>query len=146
MNFCFKNTFDFVSAYYFTPIVLTGCLSVLSGVMAAYCHHHQTSSDVPEWLCKFIKKVTTKKSFKAAKAYTSPTEQLFKGVEEIMIMDTTKADNDKEANCAKNSCSDREWELNWSEVAILLDRFFFITSLSITLISLFVTISLLIFL
>ncbi|XP_072018268.1 neuronal acetylcholine receptor subunit alpha-7-like [Amphiura filiformis] len=42
-------------SYYFTPMIFTSCLSVVSGVVVAYFHHQQ-SSDVPNWAYQLVKR------------------------------------------------------------------------------------------
>ena len=44
------------TAYYFTSMIITGCLAVVSDVIESYCHHKPTSSNVPSWLCKLARK------------------------------------------------------------------------------------------
>ena len=42
-----------LTGYYFTPMILIGCLSIVSGVVVAYIYHHKTGP-VPRWLRKLV--------------------------------------------------------------------------------------------
>ena len=46
----------FSTAYYFTPMILNGCLALASGVIESYCYHKPTSSEVPFWIYKLLRK------------------------------------------------------------------------------------------
>ncbi|XP_072043395.1 neuronal acetylcholine receptor subunit alpha-7-like [Amphiura filiformis] len=43
-------------SYYFTPMIITGCLAVMTGVIVAYLHQQDGKSDVPKWFCLLAKK------------------------------------------------------------------------------------------
>ncbi|XP_072043396.1 neuronal acetylcholine receptor subunit alpha-7-like [Amphiura filiformis] len=43
-------------SYYFTPMIITGCLAVMTGVIVAYLHQQDGKSDVPKWICILAKK------------------------------------------------------------------------------------------
>ena len=71
LGFAFKqilvNILTIPTAHYFLPMVFSGCLSIVSGVIVAYCNH-KSSDDIPPWLCKLIKGFTKlKKCFSKVK-------------------------------------------------------------------------------
>ena len=37
-------------------MILNGCLALASGVIESYCYHKPTSSEVPFWIDKFLRK------------------------------------------------------------------------------------------
>ena len=37
-------------------MILNGCLALASGVIESYCYHKSTSSEVPFWIDKFLRK------------------------------------------------------------------------------------------
>ncbi|XP_072014625.1 neuronal acetylcholine receptor subunit alpha-7-like [Amphiura filiformis] len=41
-----------ILGYYFTPMILIGCLSIVSGVLVAALYHRDQTKPVPKWLCK----------------------------------------------------------------------------------------------
>ncbi|XP_072016372.1 neuronal acetylcholine receptor subunit alpha-7-like [Amphiura filiformis] len=41
-----------ILGYYFTPMILIGCLSIVSGVLVAALYHQDQTRPVPKWLCK----------------------------------------------------------------------------------------------
>ena len=48
-------SYYFSPAYYFTPMILNGCLALASGVIESYCHQKPTSSEAPYWINKLLR-------------------------------------------------------------------------------------------
>ncbi len=154
-------------AYFVTPIVVTGCLSVISGVITAYFKHKDSSDDIPMWLYKITRLMTSNELFYGHKESGSPKSNnpgqdvSNQDTNGIKMLSNTTADIDEIDNESKSDkiCvvsfnwkedSDEQDDKNkddvikslvitWSDVASVINKLLFITCLIATGISISVT-------
>ena len=122
-------------------MIITGCLSVVSGVIVANFHHRQLSSDIPGWVSHLIL------YFQDKKHKENPTESfqiVSNDVETLEVSSNQdKLDNNIETNSSKVKSDSKAVSgidkdkclVTWKDIALSIDKLLLLTCACITAIS-----------
>ena len=121
-------------------MIITGCLSVISGVIVAYFHHRHLSFNIPEWVNHLIL------CFQDRKHKENPAnrfQMVSNDVETLEVSSDWDSDNIAETNSSKVKSESKSVSVidkdkclvTWKDVALLIDKLLLLTCACLTVIS-----------
>ncbi|XP_072046747.1 neuronal acetylcholine receptor subunit alpha-7-like [Amphiura filiformis] len=133
-----SDQFPIIISYYFNPMIVIGCLSVMNGVITAY-FQQQSPNDVPTWLNKLYTIINPKKHLQEEHRIVKTNDSNQKGLGEQMIM-ANKPDDDNRGDSNSNTLdvADRA-SLTGKHVASIINRLLMVVCIIITVLSMIVT-------
>ncbi|XP_072039325.1 neuronal acetylcholine receptor subunit alpha-7-like [Amphiura filiformis] len=127
-----------IISYYFNPMIVIGCLSIMTGVITAYFQQQQSSNDVPTWLFKLHKIMTPNNHLQEEQVICKINNSNQKSFGDKMIMENKEDDdNNGESDVDTVDVADRV-SLNGKQVASMINRLLMVACIFITTLSMIV--------
>ncbi|XP_072039352.1 neuronal acetylcholine receptor subunit alpha-7-like [Amphiura filiformis] len=142
-----SDQFPIIISYYFTPMIVTGCLSVISGVITAYFQYqHLSNDDVPTWLLKIHQIIVPKKRSRNEHDILQTNEPNQNDISVKLANELKEGDEndaEQEGDTIDNAGDNEDHaNLNGKDVALMVNRCLMVVCLLITLMSTIITVSL----
>ncbi|XP_072046754.1 neuronal acetylcholine receptor subunit alpha-7-like [Amphiura filiformis] len=120
-----------IISYYFNPMIVIGCLSVMNGVITAHFQQQQSSHDVPIWLYRLYQIMTPKN-------HLQEEHSICKINVKMITENKEDADNNGESDVNTVDAVHRA-SLNGKQVASMINRLLMVACIFITILSMIIS-------